>query len=345
MTNIITRPGLLTPSHAYKPFRYPWAYDFWKRQQQVHWMPEEVPLGEDCKDWATKLNDRERNLLTQIFRFFTQSDVEVNDNYMERYAVVFKPVEVKMMLASFSNMETIHIAAYALLLETIGMPESEFSAFLELDALKAKHDYMQKFGVGSNADIARTLAMFGGFTEGLQLFASFAMLMNFPRFNKMKGMGQIVSWSVRDESLHCEGIVQLFHAFNAETGAVTPAVADDIIDCCKTVVGLEDRFIDLAFEAGEVQGMTPADIKAYIRFIADWRLRQLALPPIYGVTENPIPWLQSLLSGVEHANFFEARSTEYSKAATKGAWHGDEGVWGQFDQLMTRRKAPAGAPH
>src|SRR5512139_1289969 len=99
-------PGLLTPSYAYKPFRYPWAYDFWKKQQQVHWMPEEIPLGEDLKDWASKLNDKERNLLTQIFRFFTQSDVEVNDNYMERYGRVFKPTEVKMMLAAFSNMET-----------------------------------------------------------------------------------------------------------------------------------------------------------------------------------------------------------------------------------------------
>ena len=334
-------PGLLTASPAYKPFRYPWAYDFWKRQQQVHWMPEEVPLGEDCKDWAANLNDRERNLLTQIFRFFTQSDIEVNDNYMERYARVFKPTEVKMMLAAFSNMETIHIAAYALLLETIGMPEAEFSAFLELEALKAKHDYMKTFGVDNNADIARTLAMFGGFTEGLQLFASFAMLMNFPRFNKMKGMGQIVSWSVRDESLHCEGIVKLYHAFNTETGAVTPAVADDILDCCKTVVALEDRFIDLAFEAGEVQGMTPDDIKTYIRFIANWRLRQLGLPRVYGVRENPLPWLQSLLSGVEHANFFEARATEYSKAATRGAWQGAEGVWAEFDKSRAARKQGA----
>jgi ribonucleoside-diphosphate reductase beta chain len=199
---------------------------------------------------------------------------------------------------------------------------------------------MGKFGVDNDADIARTLAMFGGFTEGLQLFASFAMLMNFPRFNKMKGMGQIVSWSVRDESLHCEGITKLYHAFAKETGCVTKAVADDIVDCCKTVVGMEDAFIDLAFEMGPVQGMTPADIKGYIRFIADWRLRQLALPPVYGVTENPLPWLQSLLSGVEHANFFEARATEYSKAATRGQWHGAEGVWGQFDQLMAKRAAP-----
>ena len=154
--------------------------------------------------------------------------------------------------------------------------------------------------------------MFGGFTEGLQLFASFAMLMNFLRNNKMKGMGQIVSWSVRDESLHCEGMIKVYHAFNAETGAVTKSVASDIVECCKTVVGLEDKFIDLAFEAGEVQGMTPEDIKSYIRFIADWRLRQQLqpVPEVYGVKENPLPWpgsrcsarrrARQLLRGPEH---------------------------------------------
>ena len=256
---------------------------------------------------------------------------------MERYGRVFKPTEVKMMLAAFGNMETIHIAAYALLLETIGMPESEFGAFMEYEAMRDKHDYMGQFVVDSDADICRTLAMFGGFSEGVQLFASFAMLMNFPRMNKMKGMGKIVSWSVREESLHCEGIIKLYHAFNKETGAVTQAVADDIVDFCKTVVKMEDKFIDLAFEMGSVEGMTPEDIKQYIRFIADWRLRQLKLPEVYGVKENPLPWLQALLSGVEHANFFEARATEYSKAATQGSWHGADGVWTEFDRMMARR--------
>ena len=335
--------GLRTPSVGYKPFRYPWAYEFWRRQQQVHWMPEEVPLGEDVKDWASKLNDQERNLLTQIFRFFTQSDIEVNDNYMERYSRVFKPTEVKMMLASFSNIETIHVAAYALLLETIGMPDSEFAAFYDYQAMRDKHDYMGKFGVETDADILRTVAMFGAFTEGLQLFASFAMLMNFPRFNKMKGMGQIVTWSVRDESLHCEGMIKLFHAYAKETNALTQEVKDDITECCRTVVGMEDKFIDLAFEMGPVQGMTADDIKQYIRYIADWRLGQLGLPKIYGVTEHPIPWLTSILNGVEHANFFEARATEYSKAATKGEWHGGEGVWENFDAMMEKRKAGGAA--
>ncbi len=333
--SIITLPGLQTPSLAYKPFRYPWAYEFWQRQQQVHWMPEEVPLGEDCKDWAVKLSDKERNLLTQIFRFFTQSDVEVGANYMENYMPLFKPVEVRMMLAAFSNIETVHIAAYALLLETIGMPDSEFSAFMEYEQMAAKHDYLGQFGVETEADILTSMAVFGGFTEGLQLFASFAMLMNFPRFNKMKGMGQIVSWSIRDESLHCEGMIKLFHTYAQETGALSKAVSENIMGCCETVVQLEDKFIDLAFEAGEVEGMTPDDIKQYIRYIADWRLGQLKLKPIFGIEQHPLPWLTEITNGVEHANFFEARATEYSKGATKGDWHGDDGVWGQFDKMKS----------
>ena len=185
--------------------------------------------------------------------------------------------------------------------------------------------------------------MFGGFAEGLQLFASFAMLMNFPRFNKMNGMGQIVSWSVRDESLHCEGITKLYHAWADETGCVTKAVRDDIRDVAHTMVGLEEGFVDLAFSLGEVQGMTAKEIKSYVRYIADWRLTQLKLEPVFGnfeVTDtgykqlkaHPLPWLVEILNGVEHANFFEQRATEYSKGASKGSWDGAEGVWSQFDK-------------
>jgi len=331
---------LLQASKQYKPFEYPWAFEYWKRQQQLHWLPEEVPLGEDCRDWAQKLTDHERNLLTQIFRFFTQADVEVQDCYHEKYGRVFKPTEIKMMLTAFSNMETVHIAAYSHLLDTIGMPESEYGAFLEYAELKEKHDYMQNFGVDSDEDIARTLAMFGGFTEGVQLFASFAMLMNFPRFNKMKGMGQIVTWSIRDESLHCEGIIKMFHTFCAERQCLTKAVKDDIADVCQTTIRLEDNFIDLAFEMGPVNGMTAKDIKKYIRYIADWRMGQLGLKPIYMIDEHPIPWLIPMLNGVEHANFFETRATEYSKAATRGQWND---VWDSFDKRQKAKVSTAAA--
>ena len=314
-------PNLLVPSAAYKPFHYPWAYEAWMTQQRIHWLPEEVPLADDVKDWRNKLTDGERNLLTQIFRFFTQADVEVNNCYMKHYDQVFQPTEVKMMLAAFSNIETVHIAAYSHLLDTIGMPESEYSAFLRYKEMKDKYDYMQGFNVSSRENIALTLAVFGAFTEGLQLFASFAVLMNFPRFNKMKGMGQIVSWSVRDESLHTASIIKLFRAFIDENRDIwTTELQREIYMACETIVTHEDAFIDLAFEMGGIQGLTGEDIKAYIRYIADRRLSQLGLQPIYRIAANPLPWMDAILNGVEHANFFESRATEYSKASTEGSW-------------------------
>jgi ribonucleoside-diphosphate reductase beta chain len=313
--------NLLTPNPVYKPFRYPWAFECWQKQQQVHWLPEEVPMGDDVKDWTNKLTDQERNLLTQIFRFFTQADVEVNNCYMKKYATVFQPTEIQMMLAAFSNMETIHIAAYSYLLDTIGMPEIEYSAFLRYKAMKDKYDYMQRFTCDSPTEIARTLAVFGGFTEGLQLFASFAMLMNFPRFNKMKGMGQIVTWSVRDETLHTLSIIRLFRTFVQENPDVwTDAFQAELRDACATIVSHEDAFIDLAFELGGVEGLEASEIKAYIRYIADRRLAQLGLSALYGATENPLPWMDEMMNAAEHANFFEARATEYSRAATTGSW-------------------------
>jgi ribonucleoside-diphosphate reductase beta chain len=291
------------------------------KQQQLHWLPEEVPMADDVKDWRHKLTAGERNLLTQIFRFFTQADVEVNNCYMKKYATVFQPTEVQMMLAAFSNMETIHIAAYSHLLDTIGMPEAEYSAFLRYKELKAKYDYLQGFNCENPTEIARTLAVFGAFTEGLQLFASFAILMNFPRFNKMKGMGQIVTWSVRDETLHMHSIIRLFRTFVEENKFVwTDSFQRELYLACDTIVDHEDAFIDLAFELGGVEGLKADDVKAYIRYIADRRLTQLGLQPIYKVAKNPLPWMDEILNGVEHANFFEARATEYSKAATRGTW-------------------------
>ncbi|MZR31976.1 ribonucleotide-diphosphate reductase subunit beta [Sneathiella litorea] len=313
--------SLLDAKPVYKPFSYPWCYDAWLKQQQIHWLPEEVPLADDVKDWHNTLSESERHLLTQIFRFFTQSDIEVNNCYMRHYSRVFKPTEVQMMLAAFSNMETVHIAAYSHLLDTIGMPETEYSAFLHYKEMKDKYDYMQQFNVENKSEIAKTLAVFGAFTEGLQLFASFAILLNFPRTGKMKGMGQIVTWSVRDESLHCASIVKLFKTFIDENPEIwTKEFCEELYATCREIVVHEDAFIDLAFSAGDIEGLTAAEIKGYIRYIADRRLIQLGLDEIYHIEKNPLPWLDAILNAVEHTNFFENRATEYSKAATKGTW-------------------------
>ena len=313
--------SLLEERLVYKPFKYPWAYEAWHTQQQIHWLPEEVPLAEDVKDWEKNLSEAEKNLLTQIFRFFVQADVEVNNCYMKHYSQVFKPTEVQMMMAAFSSTETIHIAAYSHLLDTIGMAEIEYSAFLEYKEMKDKFDFMRKWGVETKENIAKTLAVFGAFTEGVQLFASFAVLLNFPRFNKMKGMGQIVTWSVRDETLHTESAIKLFRTFVSENPEVlTPELEKDIYKACETVISHEDAFINLAFELGGVEGLEANQVKDYIRYIADLRLTQLGMEKLFNIKEHPLPWMVEMLGGVEHTNFFEGRATEYSRASTTGSW-------------------------
>jgi ribonucleoside-diphosphate reductase beta chain len=241
---------------------------------------------------------------------------------MRHYSRIFQPTEVQMMLSAFSNMETVHIDAYSHLLDTLGMPEVEYQAFMKYKEMKDKYDYMQNFNVNSKEDVAKTLAVFGAFTEGLQLFASFAMLINFQRFGKMKGMGQIVAWSVRDETLHTNSIIKLFKAFISENPELwNEKMKKELTEICRVIVEHEDAFIDLAFEIdGYIRGLVSSDVKKYIRYIADHRLSQLGLDPIYNIGSNPLPWMDEILNAPEHTNFFENRVTEYAKAATKGSW-------------------------
>lgn len=324
---------LLDRRTVYKPMAYPWAYEAYKIQNQMHWLPEEVPLREDVADWNSRLTTQEKNLLTQLFRFFTQGDISVAEGYLHKYIPVFgHQPELAMMMSSFANMEAIHIDSYSLLLETIGMPESEYQAFKNYEAMKAKYDYLDNTDMGSGdtisiegiKDLAKGLAIYSAFTEGLQLFSSFAILLNFPRFNRMKGMGQIITLSVRDESLHVESMIKLFRTLIQEYSYIwTDEFKSTLYQACRDMVELEDGFIDLVFEQGGIEGLDKEEVKVYIRYIADRRLLQLGLKPNYGVKTNPLDWLDSLLNGVEHANFFEARATEYSKATIQG-W---DNIW------------------
>jgi len=310
--------SLTEDSKAYKPFQYPWAYTFWERQQNMHWLPKEVPMADDMKDW-NRLSPENRSLIENVFRMFVQADIDVAANYHNVYQRIFKPTEVSMMLTAFSNMETVHIAAYSHLLDTLGLPESEYHAFMEYEEMKAKHDWMHSFNQDNPTEVALSLAGVSGFGEGLQLFASFAILLNFPRQNLLKGMGQIISWSVRDESLHCEGITQLYHAYLAEHPEINrEELHKRIEEVAKEAVANEDAFIDLSFAGGEVPGLTKEEVKQYIRYICDIRLRQLGLPPMYKIERNPLPYVDEQAVAIEHTNFFEQQATEYSKAATEG---------------------------
>jgi ribonucleoside-diphosphate reductase beta chain len=183
-----------------------------------------------------------------------------------------------------------------------------------------KHEYIDAVRVakGDKKSIAKALAIYSGFTEGLQLFSSFIILLNFPRFGKMKGMGQIITYSIRDESLHVEAMTKLFREFIQENIDIwTDEFKKEIYEACRTMVELEDRFLDLVFEQGDIEGLTKKEMQKYIRYIADRRLLQLGLKPNYNVKDNPLGWLDEVL-GVEHQNFFEGRATAYMKAGLRG---------------------------
>lgn len=276
----------------YKPFDHPWMFDYYVQQNQMHWFPEDVPLHNDVKDWQD-LEEHEKNLLTQIFRLFTQSDVDVSTGYVDRYMRIFKKPEARMMMGAFNNMESIHQHAYSLLLDTVGMPEIEYKAFSEYTSMADKHEYVNSIKV-SNRDrksIAKALAVYSGFTEGLQLFSSFIILLNFPRFGRMKGMGQIITYSIRDESLHVEAMTRLFREYIQENIDLwTDDFKKEIYQACRDMVDLEDRFLNLVFELGDIEGLTKREMQQYIRYIADRRLLQLGLKPNYKVKDNPLEW-------------------------------------------------------
>ena len=311
--------SLLGTRDYYKPFDHPWMFDYYVQQNQMIWLPEDVPLHNDVKDWQD-MDESEKNLLSQIFRLFTQSDVDVASGYIDKYMRVFKKPEARMMMSSFANMESIHQHAYSLLLDTVGMPEKEYRAFAEYEAMADKHEYISSspLKLNNKESIAKNLAVYSAFTEGLQLFSSFVILLNFPRFGKMKGMGQIVTYSIRDESLHVEAMTTLFKEFIKENVDIwTDDFKKEIYQVCREMVKLEDKFLDLVFELGDIQGLTKDEMKEYIRYIAARRLLQLGLKPNYKVSDNPLLWLDDVL-GVEHQNFFEGRATTYMKAGLKG---------------------------
>jgi ribonucleoside-diphosphate reductase beta chain len=319
---------LMTERAYFKPFNYPWAYDAWLKHEQSHWLHTEVPMLEDVNDWKKRLKDSEKHFLTNIFRFFTQGDIDVAGGYVKNYLPYFPQPEVRMMLAGFAAREALHVAAYSHLIETLGMPESTYQEFLEYESMRAKHDYFTDLSNsnGTPESVATNIAAFSAFTEGMQLFSSFIMLLNFPRHGKMKGMGQIVTWSIVDETQHAEGMIKLFRTYVEENRELwNDELKSQIYTIAEKMVELEDKFIELSFSMGEMEDLTAEDVKKYIRYICDRRLISLGMKGIFKVKKNPLPWVEEMINAPTHTNFFENRATDYAKGALSGKW---DDVWG-----------------
>lgn len=312
---------LIKQSETYKPFLYP---DFVNRaieHDKIHWGEWEADLSEDVRQWKVgEITPQEKYHITSILRLFTQSDVVVGGSYVDVFLPRIKNNEARMMMLSFAGRESVHQRAYALLNDTLGLAEEEYASFMQYQALSEKVEFMQNFNPdtveGLGLALARTVC-----NEGLSLFSAFVMLLNYQRAGKMKGMCEIVEWSIRDETMHVEGMIEVFKRYCMENPQiVTDEFKRAIYDMFRQAVMLEDSVIDLAYsEAGE-QTLKAKQVKMYIRYLADRRLIQFGLKPNFGVKENPIEWLDWVINGSSHKNFFEGKVTDYANDSMVGDW-------------------------
>jgi ribonucleoside-diphosphate reductase beta chain len=319
--------GLTQESKTYKPFKYPWAMEYAESHEKIHWGSWEAKLQEDLNQWKSNvISPVEKQHITNILRIFTQSDVAVGGNYCDIFIPVFKNNEIRNMLLSFANREGTHQRSYALLNDTLGIPEKEYSVFLKYKQMSDKIDFMLKPEKAMKKksqhlafELARSVC-----NEGMSLFSAFVMLLNYQRFGKMKGMCEIVEWSIRDETMHVEAMTKLFHTYLEENPElVTDNLKSYIYANFTKAVELEESLIDFIYDDNTIETLNKDDVKGYIKYLADRRLLQLGMKPIFNQKTNPLPWLDWIVSGDSFKNFFEGTVTDYSASGMIGDFNGD----------------------
>lgn len=313
--------SLINYKEIYTPI-YNDIVEITKKHERAHWTADEVKLQTDVEQWnSSEITDDEKYIIKNILRLFTQSDVNVGTGYIEKLIPYIKNNEARGMLVSFCCREFEHQRAYALLSDTLGFGQDFYYEFLEYADMKAKHEFMLEEIAPGHKGFASYLAK-QIIIEGVCLFASFAVLLNFDRRGKLPGMCDIVRWSMIDESLHIEGNVLLFKHFISEHKEVfNKATKQEIYDMTKRIVELEDLFITRCFAINKASDLTEEETKSYIRYVTNYRLKQLDLQPQWDVQENPIPWIDYMM-GSTFGNFFEREIVEYSKANLIGTFTG-----------------------
>jgi ribonucleoside-diphosphate reductase beta chain len=302
----------------YRPFEYQQAYDFYRNEQLVHWTKDEIKIGEDLQNWNNDLTETEKAVIGGILKGFTQMEVLVGD-YWRNVPKWFPKPEIGLMCSTFSYFEAIHQDSYALINETLGL--DDFTSFLYDEDTKRKIDYFIDIPEESTIeDKAKSLAIFSAFAEGCMLFSSFAVLLSFQRENLLKGVGQIVSFSIRDENLHSEGGCWLFNQLCAENDGLKELVKNDILDAARMVYDLEKKFIDNLFNDNSIRTLNPFDLKQFIKHRINTKLIELGYEAIFEVdTESlqRISWFDSLSAGQEFGDFFGTRVSAYTKVDFK----------------------------
>jgi ribonucleoside-diphosphate reductase beta chain len=322
----------------YKPFEYPEYYtEGWLLQAQAFWLHTEIPMQGDLKDWNENLQPHEKNLVGNILLGFAQTECAVSDYWTGMVTKWFPKHEIRQMAMMFGSQETIHAVAYSYLNETLGL--EDYTAFLHEPSMADKFDFLMSTNADythqdllanvkdSKKEVARSLAIFSAFAEGVSLYSSFAVLYSFQMRNLLKGIGQQMKWSVRDESLHSKMGCRLFNHMCLEDKDLRDDVSESIYEASKLIVDMEHNYIDKIFEMGDIENLKAYDLKNFIYRRTNEKLQELGLKPVFEYDEksaDALDWFYHLTGGHTHTDFFALRPTDYAKAGEGDDW---DNIW------------------
>ena len=303
-------------SGSYKPFIYPWAVEITQKHDNFFWTESEISVVEDIQIWK-----EEKRFIVHVLRLFTQSDVSVADNYHEKLIPKIKNNEVRNMLSCFAAREVIHQRAYALLNDSLGLPDSDYSIFKAIPEMYKKILFITDSDISTSEGFALALVK-NIIGEGICLFGSFVMLLSFQKNGKLMGMGKVVEWSIRDELIHVDGIIRIYNQWIKEHPELqNEKLKTKVQELFKKGLEIEEEFIDLSFENNKgIKDITSPDLKKYLKKLVDKRLEEINIEPIYNIKENPIEWADWIIYGLDHSNFIESIVTDYEIGSTKGSW-------------------------
>jgi glutaredoxin 3 len=314
--------SITTATEIFVP-KYHKLQELLAKHERAHWVPDEADMSTDVSQWKSgAISTKRKEFIKMVLRLFTQADTDVCAGYVERLLPVFKNADARMLLLSFASREVTHMLGYKKLNDTLGYDNEAFmSEFLSYKEMSDKHSFMvEQANMKSNKGIAEYLAK-QVLMEGVSLFGSFAMLLNFSRLGQLPGMVSVNQWSIIEESLHAEGGAELFRIFVSEhPNIVNEEFKRGLYETARTVVKLEDDFIDLCYNIEEQEKLSKEDLKNYIRFICDYRMQQLGLKGQFGIEKNPLPFIEEITGDGVFGNFFESTITSYSKNALVGEW-------------------------
>jgi ribonucleoside-diphosphate reductase beta chain len=288
------------------------------------------------KDWNENLTKEEKHLVGNILLGFAQTECAVSDYWTGMVTKWFPKHEIRQMAMAFGSQETIHSVAYSYLNETLGL--DDFAGFLHDETMKERFELLTNTTADwtpkdletnhtARVEVARSLAIFSAFAEGVALYSSFAVLYSFQMRNLLKGIGQQMKWSVRDESLHSKMGCQLFRHMCDEYPELRKSVKDSVFEAAKLIQKLEFNYIDKMFEMGNLENLNKQDLKNFISQRLNEKLAELGYKVEDGLffeydieSAEKLEWFYHLTGGLTHTDFFALRPTDYSKAGEGENW-------------------------